>query len=793
MPADTCYHCGEPIPAGINYTVTIFDAPRAMCCLGCQAIAQTIIDGGLSNYYRHRSATPPKATELIPDELKLYQNYDEQDIQQEFVASVADLNEVILSIEGISCAACAWLIEKHLYSIKGIKQIHVNSASHRATIKWRRDSVELSTILQQIHQLGYRAAPFNPDQQEQAYQAQLKAYLKRIGVAGLASMQVMMFAIALYGDLISGMSVEYRNYFRWVSLIMATPVLLYSAQPFYASAWRSLRAKSLVMDVPVSLALIGAYLASALATIRGSGEVYFESVSMFTLLLLTGRMLELRTRRQASLISANQQKLIPELANRLMDNGQLEVVPAKKLKLGDKIRIKPGETVPCDGKVIEGCSQLNEAMLTGESLPVSKGVGDSAYSGSVNHQSPLTLQVTAIHQGTLMATILRLQEQALNEKPKIATLADQTARYFIAVLLCVALMTFCFWSFNDNPDAFWITISVLVASCPCALSLATPTALTVATARLSQGGFLVKRGHVLEQLAKLKVIISDKTGTLTSGDLSLAQFDNYSSTEDEQILRWIAAIESHTNHPIQHAFKHIRRVPAAVEVEVFPGQGLLGEVDGHQIKIGSAHFCQTPAEPKVGLIELLILIDGQLAARAYLSDKLKTDAIQFSADLKQSNIQLSILSGDNYHQVQQVASELAVRQFKASALPSDKLEWLQQQCLTQPNLMMMGDGVNDAPVLAAAPLSIAIGHSADLAKISADAVLLGDKLKPLTDAIFLARQCRKIIRQNLAWSLGYNGMIVPLAAAGMVTPYIAVIGMSLSSFLVLANSLRLGR
>jgi Cu2+-exporting ATPase len=764
-----------------------------MCCRGCQAVAQTIVDSGLTNYYLHRSSNAPSGGDLIPEALKQYLNYDDPSVQQEFVANTDHRCEALLSIDGISCAACAWLIEKHVMALDGIEQLDVNSGTHRATLRWHPAQITLSTILTTIHQLGYRAAPFSPDQQESYYDSQLKSYLQRIGVAGLASMQVMMFAIALYSDLLGDMAIAYRDYFRWVSLLMATPVLLYSAQPFYQAAWRSIRGKILTMDVPVSLALLGTYGASAMATITGMGDVYFESVSMFTLLLLVGRMLELRARRHASLASANMLKLVPQMAQRVNDQGALETVPSKNLKVGDRVRLLPGETSPCDGQVIEGHSELDESILTGESMPVEKTIGSIVYTASINHLSPLTLQVTATHQQTLMATILRLMNKAHNEKPEIATFTDKIARYFVTALLLIATMTYSYWHLQGNPEAFWITIAVLVATCPCALSLATPTALTVATSRLSRMGLLIKRGHVLEQLAELQHVVSDKTGTLTQGKLTICDVVRSSPYRLEKILGWSAALEAHTSHPIKHAFDQYASGESATSVEVLTGLGVQGVVAKHHLQIGSPTFTATQPSPRQGFVELIVKVDSQLAARIYLSDPLKTDAKKFADLLRQSNIQLSILSGDTASQVADIAQQLGHVDFKAGALPQDKLLWLQELQGTSPKLLMLGDGVNDAPVLASAPLSIAIGQGSDLAKVSADAILLGSTLAPLANAIKLSRQCRNIIHQNLAWALGYNSIILPLAVSGWVTPYIAVIGMSASSFLVLANSLRLNK
>ncbi|UPW20541.1 cadmium-translocating P-type ATPase [Agarivorans sp. TSD2052] len=787
-----CFHCNEQIPSGFVLDVTILGQAQAMCCQGCAAVAKTIIDSGLDDYYKHRTAAAPSAQDLVPDELLKMLEYDDDNVQLEFVAQSEGNKEVLLSIEGISCAACAWLIEKQLSHIGGVNKIHVNSTTQRATLNWNDQQTKLSQLLSEVQKLGYKATPFQTDKQEELDRKLYRSHLLKLGVAGLATMQVMMFAIALYGDLFDEMEVIYRDYFRWVSLIMATPVLLFSAQPFYFGAYRSLKAKTLNMDVPVSIALLGAYSASLYATVKGTGEVYFESVSMFTFLLLLGRLLELRARRKASETSSNMLKLVPKLAQRLEEDGRQTKIAASQLKEGDVIVILPGETAPADGQVCFGESDFDESSLTGESLPVKKLFADTVFAGTINHEQTIHLSVQAVSQNTFIANILRLQEQAQSEKPKIATIADHIARYFVFGLLLIAALTYGFWHYYSPEDAFWITLAVLVATCPCALSLATPAALTAATHNLSKNGLLVKRGHVLESLAKLSAVISDKTGTLTEGKLQINSVTTMGNDSEQQILNFAAALERQSSHPIAQAFAKFR-LNNASEIKHHTGLGLEGRINGNHFLLGKASFCQQAAVEQPGMLELVMLKNEQLVARIYLSDTLKSDAKQFADGLAQRNISLSMLTGDDSAQVPFIAEQLNITEVISGALPQDKLAALKRKVQGNPHIVMLGDGVNDGPVLAAAPLSIAMGLGTDIAKSSADAVLLGSKLSTLLAAIDLAKLTRKIIAQNLAWALGYNALILPLAVAGIVTPYMAAIGMSLSSLAVLTNSLRLNK
>ncbi|MDO6762289.1 heavy metal translocating P-type ATPase [Agarivorans sp. 1_MG-2023] len=787
-----CFHCNEVVPAGLSLSVPILGKMEPMCCQGCAAVAQTIIDSGLEDYYKHRTAAAPSAQGLVPDALTKMLEYDDESVQLDFVAQSDAYKEVLLSIEGIACAACAWLIEKQLSHVKGVQKIHVNSTTQRATLLWDDKQVKLSQLLQTVQTLGYNATPFQTDKQEELDRKLYRSHLLKLGVAGLATMQVMMFAIALYGDLFDEMEVIYRDYFRWVSLIMATPVLLFSAQPFYFGAYRSIKAKTLNMDVPVSIALLGAYSASLYATVRGTGEVYFESVSMFTFLLLLGRLLELRARRKASETSSNMLKLIPKLALKLNKDGKQQRVAASQLKSGDLIVILPGETVPADGQISFGESEFDESSLTGESLPIVKSIGDRVFAGTINHEQTVHLAVEAVSQNTFIANIMRLQEQAQSEKPKIATIADGVARYFVFGLLVIAALTYTYWHFHSPEDAFWITLAVLVATCPCALSLATPAALTAATHNLSKNGLLVKRGHVLESLAKLQAVVSDKTGTLTEGRLQIQELECYKGYDKETVLEYVGALERQSSHPIALAFKSFQKLQAT-NIEHHTGLGLSGLVDNHSLTLGKAKFCQQIAQPRIGMLELVLLVNTQLVARIYLSDLIKSDAIEFAKGLKQRDISLSMLTGDESAQVEFVANQLSITDVSSGALPQQKLDVVKHKVTSTPHLLMLGDGVNDGPVLASAPLSIAMGLGTDIAKSSADAVLLGSKLSTLLSAIDLAKKTKKIIAQNLAWALGYNALILPLAVSGIVTPYMAAIGMSLSSLAVLTNSLRLNK
>lgn len=783
--AHSCYHCGEDVPENTDFIVEILGKTRSMCCPGCQAVAQTIIDSGLVSYYQYRTEKAEKA-ELVPEQLLALINYDNEEVQSEFVRKSDNASEVTLSLEGVTCAACAWLIEKQINDKPGVNLIRVNTTTNRAILNWDNTQTKLSDLLSSIHRLGYKAAPFEADAHEATYHQSMKQYLYRLGIAGLASMQVMMLAVALYFEVFGDLDTEFKQYLRIVSLLFATPVLLYSALPFYLNAWRSIRGRTLGMDVPVSIALIFAYVASVIATVQEQGEVFFESVSMFTFFLLLGRFLEMRARRKAAAASANLLKLIPAMATKI-DGTQ---VPVRVLQPGDRVRVLPGEHIPADGLIKDGRIHVDESMLTGESIPVVKSIDDNVYAGSINTDEAFELEVTTTKAESMLASIVRLQDEAQMTKPKIAQIADVIARYFVAAILTIAFATWLYWQQHQPDDAFWIMLSVLVATCPCALSLATPTAVTCATSRMGDLGLLLRKAHVIETFCKVNHLVIDKTGTLTKGEIHIDDVALYSVHDKETCLAIAVALEEHANHPIAKAFKQISKKDATVsEVKNVIGFGIQGRWQGKECRIGNAQFVlgdDTLSIPS----SIFLSVDNQHIATFNYHDPIRNESKAFIEQLHSLGIKTTLLTGDSLVNANRVAHEINIGNVIADASPEKKLAYL-QTLGKEEIILMVGDGINDAPTLSGAHLSIAMGGGTDVAKASADIVLLGDKLSNILHARKLALNTRKVIRQNLAWSLGYNLLILPLAVMGHVAPYIAVVGMSASSIIVVTNSLRL--
>ncbi|OUS53351.1 heavy metal translocating P-type ATPase [Shewanella sp. SACH] len=796
MTHPSCFHCQEPVLTGQQFVTRINDRDELMCCPGCQAVSQAIVDAGLLSYYKFRTEPGSKQNALVPEALTQFSAYDLPEVQQDFVHSEDNIESVSLSIDGITCAACAWLIEHKVKQLTGVSQVLVNSTTQRAMISWDKRTVKLSDILGQISRIGYQAAPYQVDEQELNNKLNSRKFLLRLGLAGFATMQVMMFALALYTGYFTDLDVQYRDYFRWVSMIFATPVVLYSAQPFYFSAIRTLLSGKLNMDVSVSIAIGGAYVASCFATVNGTGEVYFESVSMFTFFLLLGRYFEQKARQKASVSSSNLHKLVPLTAHLVNDNGQ-EEIPAKKLRLNDVILVKPGEMIAADGVVIEGHTSINEAMLTGEQMPIEKTIASQVYAGTINVDQPIKVSVTALGQDQLVAEIIRLQELASNTKPAIALLADKLSRYFSGTILTIATITYLVWHQISPEDAFWVTLSVLVATCPCALALATPTAVTCATAIFTRLGIITRKAGVFEKLPQIKHVVFDKTGTLTCGTLSIGQTQCMADLTKTQALAIAAALETGSRHPIAAAFAVFAdNALVTEEVHHEVGFGVRGRIDGTDYLIGNAVFTGASIDSrdptqKIWLArscnELL-----EVLASFEIQDNIRQDSKATVEMLKQQGCRISIASGDSSGHVHQLAKELGIDDVHSGLTPADKLA-LVTRLQQHTRVAMFGDGINDAPVLAGADLSVAMGSGSAIAKNSADLILLGDHLSRFTQAVSVAKLTTQIIRQNLAWALGYNALILPLAVTGHVAPYIAAIGMSASSLIVVGNSLRLLR
>lgn len=799
MSQEPCFHCGEPVPKASRFTVTVNDQAHSLCCPGCEAVANAIVFGGLESYYKFRTELPPRP-ELTEGELAELQIYDAPELLEEFVyLNDEGVAETTLAIDGITCAACAWLIENQINHLEGVEYTGVNLSAQRATLRWNIKTLPFSKLLAEFKSIGYSAQPWQADEQQKKLEKEQKTAMRRLIVAALGSMQAMMFGVSLEaGTLANFMEPEFLILFQWLSFFVTTPVVIYSAWPFFNSALNELKNRRLNMDVPVSVAIGLGYIASIWALITQTGELHFYAVAMFTFFLLFGRYIEMRTRHRIGSAGNALQDLIPQAAILLNEQQQETYIPSRNLQPGDLILVKPGHTLPIDGVIVSGHSSVNQATMTGEYLPVSCHPGHQVLAGTQNIDSPLTVRVEKTGQDVRLASISRLSERALAEKPRIANLANEVSHYFVGGLLLISLVVFTVWLNIDASRAFWVLIALLIVTCPCALALATPTALAVANATLARQGVLITRGHVLEGLAEADHIIFDKTGTLTEGRLELKAVHWLASKEDPRqthIKSYAAALEAQSEHPIARAFAEVRDANLIAEsIQAFTGQGLSGTIKGQEYRLGRADFVwpkQQLTPPEQEGQWLLFADNNAPLCWFHLSDQLRSDSHSMLQELKKMGITFELLSGDQEGSVQSIANELGIHHFTANATPELKLERLRELQKQGRQVVMVGDGVNDVPVLAGAQVSIAMGDATDLAKTTADTLLLSSNLVKIPHAIQKSRMTYQVIKQNLMLSLVYNVIALPAASMGLVPPWLAALGMTSSSLLVVLNALRL--
>ncbi len=833
---DACFHCGLPVPAGSHWSVAIDQLPRAMCCPGCEAVAQSIVDNGLVDYYRNRQQLPDGAADgaqVVPDALKLY---DVPELASQFTNAQGGA-EALLSIEGIRCAACVWLIEKRLSQVPGLQSASLNVATEKLQVSWDADRCKPSDILQAVREVGYVAYPYDPIQHGELLRKHARTLFKRLFVAGLSMMQVMMYAVPVYMAEAGSIEPDMESLMRWASLVLTLPAMFYSAVPFFQGAWSDLKARAPGMDVPVALGMGAAFIGSVWATVTGHGDVYFDSVTMFIFLLLASRYLELVARRRAAGSLETLQHALPDAAWRVPGwpaERLPQQVAAAQLRAADVILVKPGETIPADSVVIEGDTAIDLSLLTGESKPQPRRIGDTVAGGAVNISQPVFLRVEKVARDSTLAALVRLVERAGQGKPKIAQWADHVAAWFVAALLLLAVAVFAFWSWHDAARAWLVAIAVLVVSCPCALSLATPSALAAATERLLRQRVLVIQPHVLETLHRATHVVFDKTGTLTEGRPSLQRTVCIGSLDAASALRIAAALETGSAHPIAQAFAAAQAVaasapatatasasaslaspaapsaiaesstalPQVTAMEAVAGRGIAADIDGQRWWLGSAAWvaqgagcdmANVPVSDATGITEIFLGSAGAWVARFELADAIKPDAAAAIAWFRARGCQTLLLSGDAPAIARDVAHTLGIDVAHGAMLPAQKMAFVQQLQQQGAVVAMVGDGINDAAVLKAADVSFAMGSGAALAQSHADAVLLNTSLSSLLDAARAAADCMRVIRQNLAWATVYNLVAIPAAAFGWLTPWMAGVGMSASSAIVVLNALRLQR
>ena len=971
-----CYHCQQPIPAGINISD---DHGHHYCCHACQTVAQIINAHHLDQYYQVRDRPAPRPAH--PYDPAHWQAYDIPEIAAQYTYQDGDEQEIHLYIDGLHCAACTWLISRALQDAHGISHARINLGTGLAEIRWR--DTPLSAILATIASLGYTPNLHTPDKNDDNQRRERNHDLLRLIVAGLGMMQVMMFATGLYTGAWHGIDREYEQLLRWISLICSAPVMLYAGYPYLKNAWLGLRHRQPNMDLPIALACAGAWLASLYHTLIGRGEIYYDGVTMFIFFISISRYLEAHTRRRARHNQQHFARLLPDAVYKYNDSGETQLVPLPTIQPGDHIRVLPTHTIPVDGEITHGASRIDEQMLTGESTPQYKTIGDRVHAGSTNLQSPLDIRVSQTGQQTTLAAIRRISARAEQHRSPQIDRNEALARQTVLAVLILAAAGYLLWQIIDPARAFDIALAILVATCPCALSLATPTVLTAALNHAHKHHILIKNSNTLDRLNHIRRILFDKTGTLTQGKYQLQQSDYYGNPA--RLLAIAKTLETHSTHPI--AWYYSQQPVATVSmdnIEQHSGKGISGDCDGSRWHIGSAaymqengvegfppspcgggdgggvrphtaaaetstelppplqgapadvgrpfmadtknvgHKCPTyeehnplpceaeedwgwgsarlsisdaetssgktanpspiaaatttvtnhsapqypadetaPGEPLVtpphpsptgggsamadtlradaelstesppplqgapapaagegwggGSVRLSIsdaetssgktanpsptappettnhvylAENHELRAHYQLGDPERADLAATLAQLK-TRYHLAIASGDRADNVARLAARYGIEDHHGGLDPAAKLALLEAN--DPEHTLMIGDGINDAPVLARASVSVAVGRANPLSQTHADIVLLKNGPEALPYLLNLATRSRRITRQNLAWATVYNLTILPLAISGHLTPWIAALGMSASSLLVIANALRIHR
>ena len=694
-----------------------------------------------------------------------------------------------LAIDGIACGACIARVEGAVKQVPGVTEARLNFTNRRLHVAWADGAVKPAEILQALEASGYHGHPFMPLFAEQEEALKARRLMRGLAVAGFATMNIMLLSVSVWSGNVTDITPETRDFFHWASALIALPAAAYAGRPFFASAWRALRSRAVNMGVPISLGVILALTMSLVETANHAEHAYFDSALMLLFFLLVGRTLDHAMRRKTRAVAGNLAALKADTAHRFMGD-ELVSVPVAVLKAGDRLLVKPGERVPADGTVLRGNSEIDESIVTGETARRRIGPGNTVYAGCTNYSGALTLQVMAAGGTSLIDEIEKLLDKAAGAKSRTMRLADRAARIYAPVVHLTAALTFIGWLVAGASihDALITAIAVLIITCPCALALAIPAVQVVASGALFRSGVILNAGDAIERLAGIDTVVFDKTGTLT---LPEPRVVNVTSL-DSELLQAAARLALSSRHPLAVALSReaITRTPFDGAVE-HPGQGVCAIVEAVEMRLGSPEFCNV-VETHKSIASMICFRHGNRTSLIEIAQSLRSDAVEVVQSLRERGLDLCILSGDRAESVAPVAKALGIESWQAGLKPADKIarieEWKAHDC----RIAMVGDGLNDAPSLAAAYVSLSPISAADLTQAQADAVFLGEKLRPVLDAITIASRARSLMTENLWLAVIYNAIAVPVAIAGAVTPLIAALAMSGSSLLVTLNALRAG-
>ncbi len=807
MSGAECFHCGLPVPSGVQFEAEIDGQHRKFCCLGCQSVCQVIYDSGMQGFYQRtpngQLLSPP------PEPPKNIDLYDIDEVQDEFITIAGNQRNIHLLVEGIHCAACVWLIERTLSSIPGILATNVNLANKRLHLSWDNSQIHLSAIIKRLSDIGYAAVPFDPEIAEGTIKKQNRALLLRMAFAGFAMMNLLWVSIALYTGADKG---EFRSLFHWIGFILATPTLLYSGWPFLKGAWSGIKQLHLGMDLPIAIGASTTYAYSIYVMLSQSqvGEVYFDTVVNFIFVILVGRFLEAKSKRHAVAATQRLLDLQPRVATVIRDNAT-NVVPIRSVKPDEVVLIKAGDKIPVDGIILSGVSSIDESMLSGESLPISKSNGDSVSAGTVNIESTITVKVKATLRHTALGKIIDLVEQAQASKAPIQCIADQIVPWFVAVTILLATATFIWWYSSGIEQALLASTAVLIITCPCAFGLATPMAIAVASGLGARNGILVKNGAVLEYLSTINHFVFDKTGTLTEGQMKVRNIFTTQNLDEQTLLLLSAEVEQYSEHNIAKAIVNEAiqqsmnlKTDHIIDFKTKSGFGVKAKLNDKTVIIGTRKWLehnncaldaslQTKTEKfeHKGISCIHVAINHEEVGLITIADSLRPGAKKLVESLRHSGIKMTLLSGDRHAVASAIADELGGMDVIAEVLPEEKDQVIRDLQETGEQVAMIGDGINDAPALMRADVGIAIGSGTDVSMESSDIVLLSDDLDTIRLASSLSRRTIRTIHQNIAISITYNVIMVPLAMMAFVTPLVAAISMPISSLAVIMNAARI--
>ncbi len=811
-----CAHCGLPVALpGPRAADASLRAPPAegaggagldpslggelrFCCSGCETVYQVIHAAGFEAYYDLRDAEPKRPAATVA---RTFDELDDPDFLAHHASPRPDgALRVGLYLEGIHCSACLWLIEKALTRVPGVAEARLAFARGRLDLTYFPSEVALSRLARLLSGLGYVPHPVR-GQRTRGEALETRRLLTRIGLSFAVAGNVMLMALALYGGWLSGMDPEHERLFRWASLLVTLPSILYAAAPFFHGALQGLRSGVLHMDLPISIGLLAGFLGGLYNTVRDQGEIYFDSVTALIFLLLVGRFLQLRQQRRAAESSELLYALTPAFARRLGPKGETQEVPLESIRPGDRLEVAPGELFPTDGAVLAGRSSADCSLLTGEPLPVTVGPGDPVHGGTKNLEAQLMMEARVEARSSRVGRIADRVAAAAEGRSPVVRLADRVAGWFVAVVLLLAVGTFSAWSVLDPGHALDHAVALLVVSCPCALGLATPLAITAAVGKAARRGILVRSGAALESLGRLRsgTVFFDKTGTLTHGRMELARFDG-----PAWVRPLVASAEQGTSHPVGRALRTALQdgdTEAPESVETTAGGGLVAQVGGRKIAVGSPAFVRSQAlfDPRVdedtealvaeALTPVWVAVDGRVVALAGLADQVRPEAPACVAALTQRGFDVEILSGDHPAVAVAVGRQLGLSEHQSHGglSPEDKLSRV-EAALARGPVVMVGDGVNDAAALAAATVGVAVHGGAETCFMAADVFLQRPGVAPLLQLFEGARRTYGRIRGNILFSLGYNVVGVSLAAAGLLHPLAAALLMPVSSLVVVSGA-----